>query len=416
MTLLALLLAVSLGPTAQAQQSFTAQRVVPPPEVVDDLRRVVILTERSRFGSSGIEVLANQLRTKVGFSNAPVADEGLKSDVIDFVTADHPGGVLSNAAVAEIAKRHDAQAVVTFSANGNVVVDEPYQGKVTRTRENSETGETESYEVNVPCQRRGVEADVSATLITAAGVQQVTVKRTVRDDRSDCDTDDGGPDTIDLPTAVSMINGLVTNQARQFARQWIPSWETIQVTLPTDAITRTAARMMASGDWMGAAAEAARILEDDPFNAQATMVAAAVLELHGRASDAEPLWAMSNRLRPNRVASEAQSRSSSRTAQLAALERGYGQKPAEWEQPALKPVIERARQARSAPNVGTPAKVQGSRNKRHPVYASADAGSMVIATLPGSALVRHIRIQGKFAEIQLPDGSTGWALSKSVKR
>lgn len=403
------------SPAAQAQQTLAVQRVEPPPHVIEGLRKVILLNDGTPLGARSVDLISRSLRSRLGYRPLREADPGMRSDIVDFEIVRHRGNTLSAQQVERVTQLHDAQALVSATATGRVLLDQGYAAEVPRTVVNEETGESTVENVTVPCIRRAVELAVDFTLYDGAGAERASLRRTQRDQQEGCDTDLDAPGVIDVPSSEQMIDALLGRETGAFAFAFVPSWRTLQLQLAGDAVTRHVIRQAASADWAGAVAGALRVLADDPYNAQATMVIAAALELHGRADDAAAVYTLADRFRSNRLAQTGQLRAANRAQQLELLDRAFGLTPQRWDHEGMDAIVARAKRALTLPVAGQPGTVKGRRNRRHPVYAEANRRSTVITSAPGRAEVRVLRRQGPYIEIQLPDGETGWMRRNAVR-
>ncbi len=116
--------------------------------------------------------------------------------------------------------------------------------------------------------------------------------------------------------------GLVA--ARQVVSQFAPSWSVVRIPVPRDPSLRSAGGMVRTGDLQGAVCAARKTLTDDPANASAVVLEAAVYEAGGWLDAAEKLYGRASKMDPSSSTKAGMERIESRRAELAVLKRHYG--------------------------------------------------------------------------------------------
>lgn len=397
---------------ASALAKETWQRVVPPEHVVPELARVVIVSSDAPLSDALAKGAAGALRQRYGFAEGvPVADEGLRSDIVDAVIvrgSDTPG--LEE--IKAYAQANHAQAVLVGTAEGRETGFEPYKEERKETRVKDGVKYEDRWVVE--CARRDVEASWRLTLYSGIDGAVIASSQSTRT-ASDKDCDERGDDPLKLANEAELLGSLVTSVGAGFTADWAPTWRSFKVAMPSDRASREVERAAGDGDWTEAVALANAVLADDPFNAVSVYYVGLALELNGRASEAATLYGYASRLREDRVYDKARAGARERATQLESLLGYSGNKPKSWDAAGVSTLLATATAASAVPLAGDPVEVKGTENKRAPVYASPDGGGAVLVALPGGTTVRSLKTQGDMIQVQLPDGRTGWMAAKLIR-
>jgi hypothetical protein len=388
------------------------QRVVPPPNVVPGLTKVAIIEAGDARSRSLQTAIARALRTELGKSDLPIADAGLRSDVLDFATATGPA-VPGREEVQRIAQATGAQAVLVASGGGGQTAYETYNEDRTRSVKNESTGEYYKQEYTVKCAKRIVDTWWSATLYNAEDGGQV-VKRGDQKTLSDKDCDEEGEDPLSLISEGDMIASALAKGSYAISLEFTPRWEVLELKFDKDRAAKDAVRLADGGDWVSAVDTAVDILRDDPYSGPAVFLLGLAAEVHGRSEDAIALHSLAKRMRSDRLYTQALSRSRERVAELQILQDTWGIAPEPVAFRNIDEVVQRAQQAMDVPVAGSPSEVKGTKNKRLPVLSAESSGD-VVAMVPGGTFVRKLSSSGGMTEVQLPDGGQGWMDTKSLK-
>lgn len=398
------------GGPALAKEVY--QRVVPPDHVLPGLQKVVIIKSGSGADRAFQQAISAKLRTRIGYDDAvPVADQGLRSDLIDAVTVDgSPTPGIEE--IVTIAQKNGAQAVVVASASGGEVAYETYTED--RNAVVFENGQSREEHWTVSCARRDVTVSWSASLYDGRDGASV-VQRSDSVSLSDRDCDEKGSDPLKIASVDDMINTSVVNAAVVFAVQWAPRWDRVKFAMPSDKAGREVSQLAEDGDWERVVSAAKAVLADDPYNAVAVYYIGLGLEVNGRAKDAAVAYDFANRLREDRVYARASSGARDRAKELDALASLSEQRPTRWDQPGLDALLQRAQGAAAVALAGQPAEIKGTGNKRAPVFDSPTGAGTVLVSIPGGTQVRRVKEDGDMVQIQLPDGQLGWVSSKLIR-
>lgn len=401
--------AMASASPAEAREAY--QRVVPPENVIPQLQKVVLLETGGAASQAFQGAIVAGLRTRLGYTEGlPVADPGLRSDVIDATSLTGPATPGMDEIIG-IARDASAQAVIVANAEGRETAYENY----TEDRKSTvvENGQSHEERWTVRCARRDVEVSWSATIFDGRDGAAV-VSRSDTVSLSDKDCDEKGSDPLKVATVDDVVQLVVARAATTFITQWAPRWEKVKFPMPNDKASREVGRLADEGAWADAVTAAEGILVEDPYNAVATYYIGLALEVHGRAEDASVLYRFANRLNEDRTFEQAASAARDRARELQVLSNYSNEKPNSWDQAGVSALLERARKASAVPPAGQPAEIKGTGNKRTPVFESSSSSAAILVSIPGGTRVRSITTEGGMVQVQLPDGQLGWVSEKLI--
>ena len=406
--------AMASASPAEAREAY--QRVVPPENVIPQLQKVVLVETGGAASQAFQGAIVAGLRTRLGYNEGlPVADPGLRSDVIDATSL--PGPVTPGMdEIIGLARDASAQAVIVANAEGHETAYETY----TEDRKSTvvENGQSHEERWTVRCARRDVEVSWSATIFDGRDGAAV-VSRSDTVSLSDKDCDEKGSDPLKVATVDDVVQLVVARGATTFITQWAPRWEKVKFPMPHALVAPARVRgeverLSDEGGWADAVTAAEGILVEDPYNAVATYYIGLALEVHGRAEDASVLYSFANRLNEDRTFEQAASAARDRARELQVLSNYSVGKLYSWDQAGVSTLLERARKASAVAPAGQAAEIKGTGNKRTPVFESSSSSAAILVSIPGGTRVRSITSEGGMVQVQLPDGQLGWVSEKLI--